>query len=252
MKRAHLREQPEEKEPVQKPRSGRHCWIKICANTSFEDALHAAQCGANAVGFIFAPSPRRITPAEARAITARLPRSVEKYGVFVDPTFDEVITAVADAQLTGIQLHSTPDPGLALRLREHFSRHSRTRVGILRVLHYDADLATQLESLRRDHAVDAVLIDSRTASAAGGTGLRYDWAAASTSFLALAPHLRLIAAGGLNPDNVTEAIHTLEPWGVDVASGVEQSPGVKDPVKVRAFILAARAAALAAGRHARA
>jgi phosphoribosylanthranilate isomerase len=237
---------------MQKPGPGRQCWIKICANTNLEDAAHAAQCGANAVGFVFAPSPRRITPAEARAITTRLPRSVEKYGVFVDPTFDEVITAVSDALLTGVQLHSTPDPGLALRLREHFARHSRTRVGILRVLHYDADLGTQLESLRHDHAVDAVLIDSRSATAAGGTGLRYNWAAASTSFLAAAPHLRLIAAGGLDPDNVTEAIHTLEPWGVDVASGVERSPAIKDPAKVRAFILAARAAAVAARRHARA
>ena len=97
-----------------------------------------------------------------------------------------------------------------------------------------------------------VLIDSRTAKAAGGTGLRFDWAAASPSFLTAAPHLRLIAAGGLTPDNVTEAVHTLEPWGVDVASGVESAPGVKDHAKVRAFILTARAAAAATRRHARA
>ena len=230
----------------------KHLWIKICGNTSLNDALHAAQEGADALGFIFAPSPRRVTPAEARAITTRLPRSVEKYGVFVDPTFDEVLATVADAALTGVQLHSTPDPGLALRLREYFSRNSRTRVGILRVLHYEIDLSAQLEGLRHDHAVDAVLIDTRSATAVGGTGLRYDWAAASTSFLAAAPHLRLIAAGGLSPDNVTQAIHTLEPWGVDVATGVEQSPGIKDPEKVRGFILAARAAAVAARRHARA
>ena len=232
--------------------SNKHLWIKICANTTLPDALHAAQSGADAVGFVFAPSPRRVTPAQARAITTRLPRSVEKYGVFVDPTFEEVVATVTGAALTGVQLHTTPDPELALRLREHFARHSRGRIGILRVLHYEADLATQLKSLGRDHAVDAILIDSRTAAAAGGTGLRYDWAAASTSFLAAAPHLRLIAAGGLDPQNVTEAIHTLEPWGVDVASGVEESPGMKDHGKVRAFILAARAAAMAARRHARA
>jgi phosphoribosylanthranilate isomerase len=95
-----------------------------------------------------------------------------------------------------------------------------------------------------DHAVDAVLIDSRTAKAVGGTGVAFDWRAAQSSFLRSAPHLRLIVAGGLNPNNVSSALYTLQPWGVDVASGVEASPGRKDPAKVRAFVDAVRKAAV--------
>ncbi len=89
-----------------------------------------------------------------------------------------------------------------------------------------------------------MLIDSRTAKAVGGTGVAFDWRAAQTSFLRTAPHLRLIVAGGLRPENVADAIYTLQPWGVDVASGVEAAPGRKDPAKVRAFVNAARKAAV--------
>ena len=138
-----------------RPTPAPRCWVKICGNTTLDDALYAARAGADALGFIFAPSPRQLSRKEARAITTRLPRSVEKYGVFVDPTFEEVTETVSEAALTGVQLHTTPDPNLALRLREHFSRNSRTRIGILRVLHYEIDLADQLGSMRQDHAVDA-------------------------------------------------------------------------------------------------
>jgi len=220
-------------------------WIKICANTSLEDARLAVDAGANAVGFVFAESPRRVGRAQVAAIAPLLPKTVEKYGVFVEPSFDEVVQAVTECGLTGVQLHSTSDPVLALRLREHFAAiPARRRLGILRVLHYGADFEGQMGELRQDHAVDAVLIDSRTAKAVGGTGVAFDWRAAQTSFLRSAPHLRLIVAGGLNPDNVAEALYTLQPWGVDVASGVEAAPGRKDPAKVKAFVHAVRKAAL--------
>jgi phosphoribosylanthranilate isomerase len=219
-------------------------WIKICANTSLEDAQLAVRAGANAVGFVFAASPRQVAPSQAREIAPRLPKSVEKYGVFVDPSFDEVVATVVECGLTGVQLHSAPDPGLPLRLRAHFAKiPARGRLGILRVLHYGSDFDAQLEELLRDHAVDAVLIDSRTAKAAGGTGVAFDWRAAQSSFLRRAPHLRLIVAGGLRPENVAEAIYTLQPWGVDVASGVEAEPGRKDPAKLKAFVAAVRRAA---------
>jgi phosphoribosylanthranilate isomerase len=219
-------------------------WIKICANTSLEDAQLAVDAGANAVGFVFADSPRRVSRAQVRAIAPRLPKKVEKYGVFVEPSFEEVVETVIECGLTGVQLHSTSDPTLAVRLREHFAAiPARGRLGILRVLHYGADLEAQLGKLRLDHAVDAVLIDSRTAKAIGGTGVAFDWRAAQTSFLRAAPHLRLIVAGGLNPDNVSEALYALQPWGVDVASGVEAAPGRKDPAKVKAFVHAVRKAA---------
>ncbi|TCK72021.1 phosphoribosylanthranilate isomerase [Acidipila rosea] len=218
-------------------------WIKVCANTSLEDATLAVEAGANAVGFVFAESPRRVTREQVREIAPRLPQTIEKYGVFVDVGFDEIVATVRECGLTGVQLHSTPDAGLPLQLREYFAGRPG-RLGILRVLHYSDELAPQLETMRGDHAVDAVLIDSRTAKAVGGTGIRFDWQAASRSFFECAPHLRLIAAGGLRPENVREAICTLQPWGVDVASGVEERPGKKDPERVRAFVAAARLAFL--------
>src|SRR5271163_3741717 len=219
-------------------------WIKICGNTSLEDAQLAVDAGANAVGFVFAETPRRVTRTEVSAITPHLPKTVEKYGVFVDPSFEEVVETVVECGLTGVQLHTTSDRGLALQLREHFAlTPARGRLGILRVIHYAPEFDSQLGELSRDHAVDGVLIDSRTAKAVGGTGIAFDWRAAQTSFLRRQPHLRLIVAGGLRPENVAGAIYTLQPWGVDVASGVEAAPGRKDPAKVRKFINAARKAA---------
>lgn len=219
-------------------------WIKICGNTSLEDAQLAVDAGADAVGFVFAESPRRVTRSQVTEIAPLLPKNIEKYGVFVDPNFEEVVEAVTECGLTGVQLHTTSDPGLPLRLREHFEEiPTRGRLGILRVIHYASDFDRQLEELRHGYAIDGVLIDSRTAKAIGGTGVAFDWRAAQTSFLHTAPHLRLIVAGGLRPENVADAIYTLQPWGVDVASGVEASPGAKDPERVRAFVSAARRAA---------
>jgi phosphoribosylanthranilate isomerase len=218
-------------------------WIKICGNTSLEDAQLAVDAGAHAVGFVFAESPRKVTRAEAREITRHLPKAVEKYGVFVEPNLEEIVKAVIECGLTGVQLHINSDPTLALRLREHFAAiPAHGGLGILRVLHYSADFDSQLGQLGRDHSVDAVLIDSRTAKAVGGTGIAFDWRTAQTSFLRSASHMRLIVAGGLRPENVTDAIHTLHPWGVDVSSGVEAIPGRKDPGKLRAFVDAAHKA----------
>lgn len=209
-------------------------WIKVCANTSLEDALLAAEAGANAVGFVFAESVRRVTPAQVRAITPHLPESVEKIGVFVNASLNDLIAAVQDCGLSGVQLHSGCEPGAAARLRDRFSG----RLRILKVIHYEQGLDAELQAARADQAIDAVLVDSRTAKLLGGTGTRFDWNAARGS-LAGSP-LRIIVAGGLNPENVGEAISVLRPWGVDVASGVESAPGRKDPAKVRAFVENAR------------
>jgi phosphoribosylanthranilate isomerase len=222
-------------------------WIKICGNTNLEDACFAAECGANAVGFVFAPSPRQVEVDVVREITARLPRQVEKYGVFVDAGFDEIVSSVSNAGLTGVQLHRSPDTLLPSRLREHFARR-QMQIGILGVLHYkDHDLEFNLEFeqqlMELGDPVDGVLVDSSTARAVGGTGTTFNWLAAQASFQRAAPHLRLIAAGGLSPENVRQAIQTLRPWGVDVVSGVESAKGKKDPIRVRAFIRCAQEAA---------
>lgn len=214
-------------------------WVKICANTSLEDAQLAVAAGADAVGFVFAESVRRVTSAQVRSITHHLAASVEKYGVFVDASLDEIIGTVEECGLTGVQLHSSNDPALFRKLREHFS----DLLGILKVIHYGTDLEAQLRNAQSDSAIHAVLIDSLTATLLGGTGQRFDWQAASSPLADVASRLRLIVAGGLNPDNVAEAITTLRPWGVDVATGVEAAPGKKDPARVKAFIENARIAA---------
>ena len=218
-------------------------WIKICANTSLDDALLAAEAGADAVGFIFAPSPRRVTPAEAAAIVAHLPASVEKIGVFVDASLDQIYATVRACGLTGVQLHFDADPALPAKLHQRLG----SRLRIHRVVHFDAQDAAESLAQLAEHGqnphIDAVLIDSRTPSAVGGTGIAFDWIAAQkTVFQDAKVSKHLIAAGGLNPENVAEAINLFHPWGIDVASGVEAAPGKKDAEKLRAFIARARAA----------
>lgn len=222
-------------------------WVKICANTSLADAQHAIRAGANTVGFVFAAASKRcVTPEQVAAITPHLPVTAEKFGVFVEQSVAEIADIVRAAGLTGVQMHA---PKLAtaasdaVKLRELLEDRPQ-RLSVVQALHFNpTELATlddELSLLSRNHAIDAVLIDSCTAHAVGGTGLTYDWSAAQKSFLRAAPHLRMIVAGGLTPGNVHRAILTLNPWGVDVASGVESAPGKKDPLKVENFIWTAR------------
>lgn len=237
-------------------------WVKICANTTLEDARLAARAGADAVGFVFAPSPRRVTVQHVREIALRLPASVERIGVFGEASFDEIAEAVVSADLTGVQLHGAEDASLTTKLRSHFKR-SQPDLRIIQTLHFHAvpeeyasgstrpipsapRSRTWVESLQAaaaDPVLDALLLDSRTAGASGGTGVAFDWASARESLIEIDNRLRVIVAGGLNPLNVDEAIRVLRPWGVDVATGVEASPGKKDSAKVKAFVVAARAAA---------
>lgn len=216
-------------------------WVKICANTSLTDATHAVNSGADALGFVFAPSPRRVHAAEVRAITAQLPPHVERYGVFVNAGFDEIVATVSEAGLSGAQLHVNPDPELPARLRAHYA----TQVApfhVISVLHFGPDFEQNLRLLEHDQAGDPILVDSRSEHAVGGTGLRFDWESARPALLGRAKRTRLILAGGLNPENVAEAVTLLEPWGVDVVSGVESAPGRKDAARVAAFIHNARRA----------
>jgi phosphoribosylanthranilate isomerase len=211
-------------------------WVKICGNTSLADAQFAVDAGADAVGFVFAPSPRRVTPQQVAAITPHLPAAMEKIGVFVDVDFATLAETVELSGLTGVQLHYGEPDDLVAQIRERFGPGLR----ILRVIHFGDEAARQLQAARTEAGIDAVLVDSRTATAVGGTGIAFDWQAARASVFSGESQLKLIAAGGLTPANVAQAIATLSPWGVDVASGVEASPGKKDPRKVREFVRNAR------------
>jgi phosphoribosylanthranilate isomerase len=198
----------------------------------------AADAGADAVGFVFASSPRRVTTAQVAAITPHLPESLEKIGVFVDAAFDEICVTVLACGLTGVQILSGADPNLVARLREKLGPALR----IVHALHFGPEAGQQAAIIAADPNVDAILVDSRTATAVGGTGTTFDWDAARATVFGDERTVKLIAAGGLSPENVREAIAILRPWGVDVASGVEAAPGRKDPAKVRDFIAAARLA----------
>ncbi len=212
-------------------------WVKICANTSLDDAQLAAEAGADAVGFVFAPSPRRVTAEQAAQIVRQLPAVLEKIGVFVDAGFDEIAKTVEAAGLTGVQLHFDAPAALPAQLRERFG----TKLRILGVVHFDARAGKHVAAISRDEHIDALLLDSRTAAAVGGTGVAFDWDAARGLIFDAGGPMKFIAAGGLTPENVAEAITTLRPWGVDVVSGVEAAPGRKDAAKVRAFVANARA-----------
>ncbi len=220
-------------------------WVKICANTCAEDALMAAQLGADAVGFVFAPSRRQVTAAQVRPISAVMPAGVERVGVFGDADVDEIASAVTEAGLTAVQLHGAMDLQFARRLAARLG----PAIGIVQTLHWTVDddeeatvaVRSQLEDLAEDGTGYRVLIDAKVGSShLGGTGVAFDWASARE--LVGSQALRVIIAGGLRPENVGEAIQMLRPWGVDVASGVEFAPGRKDPEKVKRFIENARGA----------
>jgi phosphoribosylanthranilate isomerase len=215
-------------------------WIKICANTSLEDALLAADAGADALGFVFAPSPRHVTLEQVAAIVPKLPDSVEKIGVFVEATLDEIAATVVAVNLTGVQLQFDASESIRSGLRARFGANLR----ILQALHFDTDVLVRAAKYAQDINIDALLVDSRTSTAPGGTGIAFDWKSAATMLFQDPRHGKMVAAGGLSPDNVQDAIAILKPWGVDVVTGVEASVGRKDPAKVRDFVARARAASL--------
>jgi phosphoribosylanthranilate isomerase len=223
-------------------------WVKICGNTNLEDAVHAADAGADAVGFVFAASRRQVTAAQVAAITPHLPESVERVGVFDTHDAAEIASVAHESGLTAVQLHGGLDEALLEKLA-----HRLGKVSVIQTLHWDVNaqvaaeerialLAQNLERIASMGTVDRVLLDSKVGSAGGGTGIAYDWSAARAVFAAAPARLSVIVAGGLKPDNVAAAIMELKPWGVDVASGVESSPGRKDPALVEAFIKNARGA----------
>lgn len=199
-------------------------FVKICGLTNEDDALLAVALDADALGFVFAPSPRQTDTETVRDIVRRLPREVHTVGVFRDERPEQIIEIVGRAGLRGVQLHGHEPASEVAWIRE------RVQFVIQAFAAGDPALAGAAES-----AADIILVDSPDP----GSGKVFDWRLAEG-----APRgKRILLAGGLNAGNVGDAIRLVRPWGVDVSSGVEQSPGRKDPAKLRRFIVAAREAA---------
>ncbi len=203
-----------------------HTWIKICGTTSLEDALASIAAGADALGFIFAPSKRRATTAQAHEIVRQLPEKVERVGVFVDESADVINATVKQVGLTAVQLHGNESP--------EFAPHHSIRV-IKTVLAGD-NLEAQLARFSGDSKHSGpILIDSGS-----GSGRTFDWERVKQRLSGR--DARFIIAGGLSAENVGQAVRTFLPWGVDVVSGVESEPGRKDPEKLKAFVAAVKKA----------
>jgi phosphoribosylanthranilate isomerase len=223
-------------------------WVKICGTTNLVDADAAVAAGADALGFIFAESPRRITPAEARNIIQELPSSIEKVGVFVNESPARIHEIIVETGLTAMQLQGEETTEMADELRGLCSSRSAP-LRIFRALGVANGIEGVMREFTASASIDGVLLDSFAAqgdgganTARGGTGKTFDWKRAAAFMPGLAKRTRVIIAGGLAPENIGEAIRILNPWGVDVCSGVEQSPGKKDEAKLREFMKAVRAA----------
>jgi phosphoribosylanthranilate isomerase len=204
--------------------------VKFCGIARIEDARAAARLGAWAIGLNHSErSPRRCDPATAVAIAAELRREVEIVGVFVNPTLDELARAAEDESLAILQLHGDEGPD--------FCREAARRTGcrVIKALRVRSGADVQAAEAFR---TDFHLLDAYRPGTPGGTGESFDWELAATR----RSTVPLILAGGLTPANVAEAIAVTQPFAVDVASGVEVSPGVKDPQLMAAFAEAARAA----------
>ncbi len=204
--------------------------IKICGMTRVEDARLAVEAGADAIGLIFwSGSTRAVDVERAQAITREVPPFVSTVGVFVDETPDRVRTVADAVGLSAVQLHG----------HEQVADWARFPRPVLKAMPIEAYAASPWKTARA-----AILVDAHDPVTIGGTGRTIDWEAAR----AIAATRAAGAGRWAQPENVAEAVTIVAPWGVDVASGVEQAPGVKDPARVRAFVQAVRAADAARGR----
>lgn len=202
--------------------------VKICGITNLDDALMAIDAGADMLGFNFYDkSPRFISPATAKAIIEKLPRNITIVGVFVNSSLAEVEAIFDELSLNLIQLHGDEDTEFVNRLRE------ATNAKVIKVLRVSPDFQP---SIALEYDADHFMLDTDS-RAFGGSGETFSWESA-IEFKTQVPDFYL--AGGLTPDNVAEAVRKVRPYAVDVCSGVESAKGIKDPVKVRAFIQSAK------------
>ena len=194
-------------------------WIKICGITNIEDALSAASLGIDALGFVFAPSPRRVELDMAKKIIQALPETLLKVGVFVDGDWEEVQQVVKYCNLNALQFHGKESA-------EYLKKFSHPVFKAIHIKNQES-----LKDIKKyDHV--SLLLDTYHPSQAGGTGNPFPWEIA----LIVKEKRDFILSGGLSSLNVREAIQKVKPWGVDVSSGVELFPGKKDPIKMEAFV----------------
>ena len=203
-------------------------FLKICGIRNLDNASHAVEQGATALGFVLWPrSPRYVAGDAVARIVAQLPATITTVGVFVNASSDEIARTMEQTNLTAVQLHGDEPAHYAQELAWPILK--------------SVTLATAVEVTAAWSDDTTLLLDAADIERRGGTGQEVDWAAAA----ALARARRLVLAGGLTPTNVADAIATVRPYGVDVSSGVEDAPGVKNPEKVAQFLAAARTAMMA-------
>jgi phosphoribosylanthranilate isomerase len=191
--------------------------VKICGITNFEDALVSAYLGADALGFIFVKeSPRAVTPSTARDIIKKLPSSIVSVGVFVDAPEEEILSIIEQTGISCVQLHGN----------ESAADYSKTNIPVIKAFRVDEHFnAEKLE----EFPTSAYLLDTYVKGTRGGTGKTFDWdiAVKAKAFG------QIILAGGLSTENIGEAIKKVQPYGVDISSGVESLPGKKDKRKLQ-------------------
>lgn len=199
--------------------------VKICGITNTEDGLAAAEAGADMVGFMFyEQSPRCVALREAAKISLSLPPFLLRVGVFVNPPADLVMQAISECHLTMLQFHGDEPSGFC------------TQFGLMSIKAIRIRDEASLQQLE-NYQTDAFLLDAHSPRGLGGTGEKFNWDLAVGAQKFGKP---VFLAGGLTPENVANAVRTVRPFGVDVSSGVESAPGKKDPLKVKAFVAAAK------------
>ena len=210
-------------------------WVKICGITNLEDALVAVEAGADAVGFVFyEKSPRCVSVETAKEIVEKLPRAVEKVGVFVGGKVADAREMFHRVGLTTAQVYSES-------LDEWLGWYQADEMKLMWAIPRNAledEFFLALGTGKKP--ITALLVDSGGGDQPGGTGIPFDWEIAKIGIWHVGSLMPVVVAGGLTPKNVDGAIKALRPWGVDVSSGVEASPGKKDPEKVWAFVRVVR------------
>ena len=202
--------------------------VKFCGLTRDADTAVAASLGASYVGVIFAESPRRVDPRVATGVLAPARGRAKAVGVFGKASLESIATVAADASLDVVQLHGDPSPGLVERVRPFFGGE------VWAVIRIDgSDLPGESAALLS--VADGVVLDTKVAGQLGGTGTSFDWSAVARTLDRRRVRARIVLAGGLTPENVAQAVRAIAPDIVDVSSGVESAPGVKDHARMRAF-----------------